>query len=504
MSLETSTRAVWAFLAAAAALYLGYHAAIGLGLDDTNHLETTLAMVVARQLHDGPSTLYGPVTGTMPLALIHAPLYYRLAAPGAWTLAALGFDPPTAGLYSGRALSMLGMLATMAGASHLARLDGAPRRAGWWSALLLAAAPVFGSFPATVRPDTLAIAFQTWGVALAWGWLRTPGSRPRTLLLAYAALGLAACTKQNFVVSAAITSAILLVQAFRGNARARPIVAAHALGLGIVLGYYGREEFVTGGAMSHAVFALPSAFGRVNGATWGHVATVFLEAAKESIGLLALAFAAMIARAGRRAGAQLDAGLAGLLAGETAAMAFLSHGSTGSWVNYAMPPVLYAAILVGRALDRALAAGRPAWRIAPILAACLLLVLADGRYVAISARSRMEERARLRVMFADPRVSQQGPEARYFVARPQYNRLYGRPDLIHDDWLYGAFEAQSAAEPRSNWLRWALVSGPVRQVIVGLERNRDPNFVEGLADPLERLGYRQIAHFDGYDVWERQ
>ena len=63
---------------------------------------------------------------------------------------------------------------------------------------------------------------------------------------------------------------------------------------------------------------------------------------------------------GRRSGDRLDAGLALLLAGETAAMAYLCHSSTGSWVNYAMPPVLYAAILVGRALDRALAVGRPA------------------------------------------------------------------------------------------------------------------------------------------------
>lgn len=493
----------WATLATAAGLYLGYHAAIGLGLDDTNHLETTLAMVVARQLRDGPSTLYGPFTGAMPLALIHAPLYYRLAVPGTWALARLGFDTPTAALYAGRLLSMLGMLATMAGAARLARIDGAPRRAGWWAALLIAASPVFGSFPATVRPDTLALGFQTWGVALAWGWLRSPSSRFSTLLAAYAMFGLAACTKQNFLVSGAITSALLLAAAVRGRARLVPVLSAIAVGGVVVLGYYGLEEFLTGGRMSRAVFALPAAFGRVNGASWKHVATVAFTAAKLSAGLIAMAVAALVALPARDPGNRLDGRLAALIAGEAAAMIYLCRSSTGSWVNYAMPPVLYAAILTARVLDRAFRARQPAWRVAPIVAAGLVLLAADGRYVGLSAGARLEEHARLRALFADPVVGARDASERYFVARPQYNRRYGRPDLIHDDWLYSAFEAQGAAEPRTSWLREVLRDGPVRQVIVGLESGRREYAVEGLPEALPQLGFRPAGHCDGFDVWER-
>ena len=513
----------WAALATAALLYLGYHAAIAFGLDDTNHLETTLAMVVARQLRDGPSTLYGPFSGTQPLALIHAPLYYRLAALGAWPLARAGFDPTTAALGSGRALSMLGMLATMAAASRLATLDGGSPRAGWWAALLIAASPAFGSFPATVRPDTLALAFQTWGVALAWGWSRGearhvttakmagrdrpredgPPRRKLALVAAYVSFGLAACTKQNFAVSGAITTALLGVQCLRGKARWAPVVGAMSAGVIVVLGYYGLEESLTGGRMSLAVFRLPAAFGRLNGATWGHVGTVFFEVTKLSAGLITLAVAALWAMPIRGLANRADGGLLLLFAGETAAMAYLCHASTGSWVNYAMASVLYAAILTARALARALDAGRPAWRLAPIALAGLILVVADGRYVGISAGARSAEQGRLRALFAVPSVAARPQSARYFVARPQYNRRYGRPDLVHDDWLYTAFEAQNAAEPRSAWLRQALASGPVRLVIVGREAGRDADAVEGMAESLPALGYREAGHVEGFDVWER-
>src|SRR4051812_49291063 len=97
-------------LAASAAAYLGYHLAIGLGADDTNHLETPLALAVARQLDDGPGSLYGPFSGSNPLVLIHAPLYYRLAALGAWPLARLGVEATAAALISGRLLALLGLV----------------------------------------------------------------------------------------------------------------------------------------------------------------------------------------------------------------------------------------------------------------------------------------------------------------------------------------------------------------------------------------------------------
>src|SRR3954470_6514241 len=122
---------------AATLIYPAYHLAIAAQADDTNHLETTLALIVERQLRDGPGTLYGPFSGQKPLVLIHAPLYYRLAASGSWALVGLGVAPTTAAFASGRLIALLGFLAGLAVVHRIATVDGAPRRAGIWSVLLV-------------------------------------------------------------------------------------------------------------------------------------------------------------------------------------------------------------------------------------------------------------------------------------------------------------------------------------------------------------------------------
>ena len=495
---------LWGTLAAAAAIYQGYNLWIGLHADDTNHLESTLILIVARRLRDGFGTIYGPFSGANPLVLIHAPLYYRLATAGAWGLARLGFNPTTAAMAAGRGLSALGMAGTLAAAWRLARADGATRRAGAWAALLVAAAPVFGSFPATVRPDTLALAFQTAGVALAMGWICGGCRSARDLMAAYACFGLAVGARQNFVVSAALTSAFVAVEVIRGRARIGAVAAAHALAAAIVVGYYALEQAATGGRMAHAVFEVAGELRRFNYASWAQVGKVAIEVAKESLGLIALAGAAVVAAPRRAAGSRLDGMLWVLLLGESAATAWLCLNSTGSWVNYAMPPILYAAALAARAVDRAIGgSGLPAWRLAPIVAAGMILLATDCRYVAISARSRLEEADRLASLFADPAVAGRPASARYFVARPHYNRQFGRADLAHDDWLYTAFERASAAEPRSGWLRDALLTGPVEVVIVAGEEYRDPERVEGLRESLTALGYCEVGQHGLYRVWER-
>src|SRR3954468_7031452 len=86
---------------AAALIYPAYHLTIAAQPDDTNHLETTLALVIERQVRDGPGTLYGPFTGRQPLVLIHAPLYYRLAAAGTRALGGLGGGPGGGGVARG-------------------------------------------------------------------------------------------------------------------------------------------------------------------------------------------------------------------------------------------------------------------------------------------------------------------------------------------------------------------------------------------------------------------
>lgn len=267
-----------------------------------------------------------------------------------------------------------------------------------------------------------------------------------------------------------------------------------------LLAYGVFEEWLTGGGMSQAVLRLPAALGRINRASWGHVATVFVESAKLSVGLLALAGACAVAGPRRWRGRKLDAILVLFLLAETAAMVPLCLNSTGAWVNYALEPMVLGAILVARALDRVMNAD-PGWRLGPIVLAAAALVAADARLVGISAGSRARDREALRELLADPGLAPR--EGRYFVAVPQYNRLYGRAELAHDDWLYASFEAVGAAEPRSRWLRSALTSGPVRQVIVANDPHRDPWLVEGLVEPLPLLGYRPRGRFGRFDLWER-
>src|SRR5436309_10299733 len=95
-------RLLSALLGTAAALHLGYLLTLAFDPDDAGRLETTLVLSVSGQLDRGFGTLYGPYSGSNPLVLMHAPLYYRLAALGAWPLARLGGrDALTASLVVG-------------------------------------------------------------------------------------------------------------------------------------------------------------------------------------------------------------------------------------------------------------------------------------------------------------------------------------------------------------------------------------------------------------------
>ncbi len=171
---------------------LGFWVSIALRQEDTEALESPLVLAVARQLEEGPWRLYGPYDARNRLVLIHAPLYYHLAALAAWPLARAGLDPILASLVAGRSLSVLGLLATLAAAYGLARLDGAPRRVGWWAILLFAATPIHGGVVFEVRPDMLGVALQTLGVLLVLSALRIERHRHATILTAFAAFGLAA------------------------------------------------------------------------------------------------------------------------------------------------------------------------------------------------------------------------------------------------------------------------------------------------------------------------
>jgi hypothetical protein len=494
--------ALTALLVSSAVVYVGYHLSIAVQADDTNHLETPLGLAVLRELQDGPGTLYGPFSGAQPLVLIHAPLYYRLAALGALQMVALGIEPTAAAFASGRCLSFMAWLLGLAAAYSLAVLDGAPRRAGCWAALLIAASPVFGSLPVTVRPDALGIMLQTLGVALVLCALTIPSSRSWFIVAAYAAFGLAFCVKQHLMASAGVSTVLLTWAWARGRLRMAPILLAHAVGLVVVGTYYGSEELATSGLMSRSVFLLPAEFRRLTHAGWDHVGLVFLEVAKRSAGLLALVGACAIAARRLKKLPELDEALVLYLAAEMLLMMVLCLGSTGAWVNYAMSPIVFVCILVGRSLSRVVAFDRdtnPRRTASVVLLAGLALLVTDTRFVAISSAQRRAEAATLEAIFADSRIGPSSPQEIYFVGVPQHNRRYGRPELAHDEWLYNLYETAGAAEPRSRWLRTALAAGSVRFVLVA----DDHAIVPGLFEPLSDLGYTRVAKYGRYIIWER-
>jgi hypothetical protein len=177
-------------------------------------------------------------------------------------------------------------------------------------------------------------------------------------------------------------------------------------------------------------------------------------------------------------GGRLDAALWVYLAGELALMLALCRSSTGAWINYAIPAVVFACVLTARALGRAFDFAPSARSLLPAALAVLAVptaVLQDVQGVAIQ---RAVEHAALARIF-----EQVGRTRReyFFVDLPGHNRVRGRPDLVYDHWLYPVFESIGLAEPRSNWLRRALTAGPVRVVvtiskeprIAGLEQTPD-------------------------------
>src|ERR1700722_7483641 len=93
---------ITAVLAASAIAFLGFRLLLGLGDEDTDLYESPLMLSVARQLVFGPDELYGPFGGRNPLVLIHAPLYYRLAALAASPMVRGGLHPVAAARIAGR------------------------------------------------------------------------------------------------------------------------------------------------------------------------------------------------------------------------------------------------------------------------------------------------------------------------------------------------------------------------------------------------------------------
>jgi hypothetical protein len=550
---------VTGILSAAAAAAVTFGVSMAVSPEDAEPLESPLLLSVALQLVRGPWELYGPFGSMNPYVLIHAPLYYHAAAFVAWPLYLVGLNPVWAAMAAGRSLSFAALGWTLAIAYRIARLDGMPRRVGWWAMLLIVASPVVGVMPYAVRPDMLGVALQTTGVFLVLSVLRSERPRGTGLATAFAAFGLAACVKQHYVAAPAISTVFLISAVLRGRLSFKVVACGLLTGLTIVLVVYGTEDLATGGMMSQAVFRAAAAATRVHHADSARAAIVFVAMLGKSSGLIAVLVAAGLANVGAHAGTGRAAlvvvgtvqtvliaassllsflgivvtgwdlllsivntaigvllvvpacylltprnhwgvGLHRVLwiyvAAELAFVANLSWMSTGAWVNYGIQAVVLGSVLIARDLEWALGVTRLPRQAFPIALAALVVFLGASGDALKTIRLRSIERSALAQLLDHLRR----PSTELFiVGRPGDNRVNGRPDLVYDEWLYPVFESIHLAEPRSIWLKRALTSGAIRYVV----NTSDSPSIEGLGETLSHLGYVADFNLGPFYVWRR-
>jgi len=530
---------------------------MALSREDTEAVESPLVLSVARQLDNGPRGLYGPYGGRYPLVLIHAPLYYRLAALAAWPLHRAGLDSVSAALAAGRVLSGFGFLATVAAAYRLGRLGGMPKIAGWWAALLVAATPVYGGLQFEVRPDMLGIALQTTGILLVLAALATEPIATSKLILAFGCFALASCIKQHFVVAPLVSLLLMFGAQARGRLDLASIARCVLIASAVVFCCYATDEWMTEGRMSQSVFVAARYVGRVHPADWYFALNTFLALIWKCVGLILLLAAAGLAIVSSRPGRgrrtfaavgtplivlvaalaalqlvlvqmwvsrlillglllviglvipacvlwerSLVAGWLGLVlcaywVGELGLAALLWRQSTGGWFNYALESVVIACVVTGRALARA-CNDTTCWRplIPAVVAAVAVPAFAFTDVKEVLGRRRAEHAGLVRLFESLGR-----PAAEiFFVDLPGANRVHGREDLVYDPWLYPVFESIGLAEPRSRWLERALSSGAVRVVAATTSRPQ----IDGLSRTLPELGYAALKRVGPYFVWARQ
>ena len=553
---------MWPMVWITAVLVLGAGAvipwiAMALHQEDIEALESPLMLSVARQLESGPRGLYGPYGGPYPLVLIHAPLYYRLAALVGWPLYRARFDPVTAARVAGRLVSALGFMGTLAAAYRLARLGGMPPRAGWWAALLVAGTPISGGFPFAVRPDMMGIGVQTTGILLVLSALSNAPIREAKLTAGFVCFALAECVKQHYV-AAPLVSVFLMTGAWaRGRLSLGSIVRCVSIALAIVIAYYGIEEWITAGRMSRSILVAAGSVGNVHPSNWFASRDLLLVLLSKCVGLILLTAAAGLALVSARprparlalvvastaligavvalailqllmvrqwisvllllgllsniaviipacallenslVGGRLDGALWAYWAGELALTAVVWRLSSGTWFNYALQALVIGCVLTARAQSRAFDAAS-SWR--PFFPAALaaLAVPAFAFTDATQVRGkRAADSAALARLLAN--VQQSSTEI-FFVDLPGANRAHGRIDLVYDPWLYPVFESIGLAEPRSIWLDQALSTGAVRVVATTSRRGE----ISGLRRTLPDLGYSRSKRVGPYFVWARQ
>ena len=540
-----------------AAITIGFWLVAALNESDTEALESPLILSVARQLVRGPAELYGPFGSRNPLVLIHAPLYYRAAGLAAWPIARAGTHPVTSARIAGRCLSILGLATTLIAAFSLAVLGDGTRQMGYWSIFLIAASPVLAGQPFAVRPDMAGVALQTAGVFLTLSALQGRKKAGLRVICAYILFGLAACVKQHLLAAAAVSTTLLLLNSKSRCIPLQIILRGLFIALAIVVSLYGVEWVLTGGRIWDAAFVAAKDVGRVHPGGSAHMLIVFIALLNKNLGLIVLLAAAGLIglrsshRFGRLVlqltaiglfvtilvasslhsvwshvglgvaitfsgcvllgivipscalierstllGNRLDVSLWIYLIMELVLAAVFFYLSTGSWVNYAIQAMIFAAVLTGRAASRVLQAvptGRPTWITAfPIL---VILVSACTHTHESFVQTR-NERAAADKIFAHLKLP---PSAFFFTERPGLNRVGGRLDLVYDDWLYPVFESRHLAEPRSGWLSQSLKSGSIRGIVAMSAASQ----IEGTEIDLRKLGYHPDISVGPFFVWTR-
>ena len=423
--------------------------------------------------------------------------------------------------------------------------------------LLVAATPIYGGLIVEVRPDMLGIAMQTWGVVLILGALEAARPDRRKIVMAFVCFGAAACVKQQLLANAA-ASTLLLAAAWRQKRLDfATLVIALLCDAAVIFTYYGAEFLITDGRIAQSVYQGARACAVVHPATWPDARNLLLVLCWKCIGLVLLSAAAALAwvesATGRRASFAMFAGngliailttlavvqafavnpwvsasiVTGLLAtivgflplgawalarswrrrdldaafalyflAELALTVCLFRLSSGAWYNYAVQAVIFAAILVARALASATEKPLPVPRAVGIALAVLAVPAFALTDVKETLARRRVERVLIQTLFASGRLAKSSV---FFVDRPGLNRVHGRRDLVYDPWLYPVFESIHLAEPRSVWLEPALASGPVRVVVATRPEPR----IDGLTHTLPELGFTSSGRFGPWFVWQR-
>lgn len=495
-------------LGIAAAFALAFQLLIGFAKEDTNHLETALILATGRQFTEGPDALYGPYGGSRLSPLIHAPLFYRIAGLAAWPLWAGGSDPLTASLIAGRVLAFGSTIALLILVYKLGRLPGAPAISGVWAALIVASSVTMLNFPVSVRSDLMGLAFQTGGFLCAINALGRPDHPWRWMIGAGLAFAVAACLKQHDIGMATAAYLGLLVAWTQGRFRLAPILASGVLAVTMTLAYYGIENVVTRGALYESAFQIPSRIREVLPGGWPQVVAAWKELVRESAPILILGAIAFAAAPRVALGGILEIWLGVALLIESALSTFCFAGSEGAWTNYAFQAIVLTAILIGRGLGRLfqrpmgrLLESPRAWaNLAVVAVAVLLLAANTGWICARRVGWRYEDRQAWAELVQDKSIAPFCQAETYVGSDPGYNRLYGRPDLTHDEWAYSVVERLGKAPVRSEWLREAIEEGPIHRIVLIGEAEGLPGIPVGLS----RLGYRQVAHHGRFHVWDRR